>query len=121
MSDMLDQLFEKRQLKRRHLIYYLRVFNNQNNQLIGHLVDITSKGIMLISENPVNTGVDYEMRMTLPAEILAKSDILLKGTCLWCKKDINPDFYASGFNVQELPVNDILVIESLIQRYGFQD
>jgi len=114
-------LYEKRKLKRRHLIYYLRVFNNMNGELVGHMVDITEEGIMLISEQPVAPGSKIEMRMQLPFEVLEKNELLFSATCLWCKKDVNPDFYASGYSLDGLPVNDIMVIENLIQRYGFQD
>jgi hypothetical protein len=44
---------EKRKLKRRHLIYYLRVFEKNTDTLLGYLVDITPEGIMIMSESPV--------------------------------------------------------------------
>ena len=39
---------ERRRLKRRHLIYYLRVFNQATDQLIGHLVDLTTEGTLTV-------------------------------------------------------------------------
>ncbi len=48
----------KRQLKRVHLIYYLRIFDNNSGNNIGHLVDITTQGIMMISEKPIPAGQD---------------------------------------------------------------
>jgi hypothetical protein len=121
MARDLDPLYEKRKLKRRHLIYYLRVFNNLNGELVGHMVDITEEGVMLISEQPIDIGTEIEMRMQLPFEILERNELTFSATCQWCKKDVNPDFYASGYSFTGLPMNDVVIIESLIQRYGFMD
>jgi hypothetical protein len=111
----------KRRLKRRHLIYYLRVFDLSNGQLVGHLVDITKEGIMLISEQPLTMDRIYHFRMVLPSEILNKSELTFTSQVVWCKKDINPDFYATGFKLSDILEEDIVVIESLNHRYGFND
>jgi hypothetical protein len=42
---------EKRKLKRRQLIYYLRVLDRDSGALVGRLVDITTEGVMLLSES----------------------------------------------------------------------
>ena len=111
----------KRKLKRRHLIYYLRVFDVTNGQLIGHLVDITKEGLMLISELPLINEKQYSFRMVLPAEILNKAELTFVATVIWCKKDVNPDFYATGFRMVSISDDDMTIIESLIHRYGFND
>ncbi len=46
-------LDEKRKFRRRQIIYYLRVFDQSTDQLLGHLVNITSEGAMIISENQI--------------------------------------------------------------------
>jgi hypothetical protein len=111
----------KRRLKRRHLIYYLRVFDVTNGQLVGHLVDITKEGLMLISELPLINEKQYSFRMVLPAEILNKAELTFVATVIWCKKDVNPDFYATGFRMVSIADEDMTIIESLIHRYGFND
>ncbi|MBI9046018.1 MAG: PilZ domain-containing protein [Anaerolineaceae bacterium] len=110
-----------RSLRRRHLIYYLRVFDLHSGKLMGHLVDITTEGVMLISEYPSEVGLELKMRMVLPFEILDKNELVFDATCVWCKKDINPDFYAMGFQILEIPQEDLHIIEDLIAQHGFQD
>jgi hypothetical protein len=111
----------KRRLKRRHLIYYLRVFDQKSGQLVGHLVDITKEGMMLISEQALEPEKQYQFRMMLPTEILSKAEVMFTGTVIWSKKDVNPDFYASGFKLDSVATEDVVIIESLIHRYGFND
>jgi len=110
----------KRQLKRVHLIYYLRIFDNNSGNNLGHLVDITTQGIMMISEKPIQAGQDFSMRMQLPGVITGCEEIEFSAHCLWCKKDINPDFYVSGFKINTITPQEAKTITALINAYGFK-
>lgn len=110
-----------RKFKRRHLIYYLRVYDRKAGVLIGHLADITTDGIMLVSEAPIKTEADFNFKMTLPAEIEGNRDISFDANSIWCKKDVNPDFYATGFKISNIENRDIELIEILIDSFGFRD
>ena len=114
-------MLEKRKLKRRHLIYYLRVFDRNTDALVGHLVDIASEGILLISERSVETDQIFQLKMVLPAEILGKEQLHFDARCVRCQKDINPDFFNIGFQLQKVARNHFLVIEQLIDDLGFRD
>jgi hypothetical protein len=114
-------MFEKRNLKRRHLIYYLRIMDKETNELIGHLVDITSEGIMLISEEPFEIDKVFHFRMMLPKEIIGKESLEFSVQSLWTKKDINPDFIDTGFKLLDLKEADAQRIDQLIHYFGFQD
>ena len=114
-------MLEKRKLKRRHLIYYLRVFDRNTDALVGHLVDIASEGILLISERSVETDQIFQLKMVLPAEILGKEQLHFDARCVRCQKDINPDFFNIGFQLQKVVRNHFLVIEQLIDDLGFRD
>jgi len=59
--------------------------------------------------------------MMLPSEILSKNELTFTALVVWCKKDVNPDFYATGFKLSDISNEDIVVIENLIHRYGFND
>jgi hypothetical protein len=111
----------KRRLKRSHLIYYLRVFDRTTNQILGHLVDITPEGAMLISEQTIPIATRYQLRMMLPAEIFGREHLDFEAESLWSKHDINPDFHDTGFRLVNVEVKDIAVISRLIDEYGFRD
>jgi hypothetical protein len=113
--------YDKRKLKRRHLIYYLRVFDQKTEKLLGHLVDITSEGIMLVSEQPIEINRPYKVRMALPTEILKREFMVFEAVSLWTKRDVNPDFFATGFSISGVAEEDVVVVERLINRYGFND
>ncbi|SHO51438.1 PilZ domain-containing protein [Desulfopila aestuarii] len=110
-----------RRVERRHLVFYLRVFDGVGSKVIGHIVDISSQGLMLISDNPVPVNENYRLRMRLPAEIVDKDEIIIQATSRWCKQDDNPDFYITGFQIYDLTPDIEKYITCLIEDFSFND
>ena len=110
-----------RKVERRHLVFYLRVFDGMGSKVIGHIVDISPKGLMLISDNPVPVNEKYRLRMRLPAEIVDRDEVVLDATSRWCKQDENPDFFITGFHIQDLAPDVEKYITYLIEDFSFGD
>jgi len=110
-----------RKLQRRHLIYYLRVFEQDSGRLIGHLVDLTAEGMMLISETALATDKVYALRMELPGEVFAHEQFDFTARSVWCRPDVNPKFFDIGLTLLNVEARDITCIEDLMQHYGFND
>jgi len=111
----------ERKQERRDLITYLRVFGENAEQPVGHLVDITTEGMMLISEEPVETGKVLQLRVVLPAKIEESKEISLSAKAMWCREDENPAFYNTGFKLVNPSPEHIKIIEHSIQRYCFKE
>lgn len=112
---------EKRRAKRRHIIYYLRVYDQNTSRLVGQLVDITTSGIKLISESEIEKDVVMKLRMELPEEIDRKKEITFEVITLWCKRDVNPNFHSIGCSFLEIAPEDVNIIKSLIYDFAFRD
>lgn len=112
--DNIEDPENKRNLKRHYLIYYLRVFNRENGEVLGHLVDITPKGIMIMRDSPINVGQDYKLRIRWrnSAGRLQLADF--EGACKWCRPDVNPDFYGAGFAITSASEENIAAVHRLI-------
>jgi len=110
---------EQRQVSRRHLLFYLRVFDGMSSRVVGHLIDISAKGLMLLCDEPVALNEEYRLRMRLPLDIVGTDEIVFKSTSRWCRPDDNPDFYISGFQIQGLDSESERAISSLIEEFGF--
>ncbi len=111
---------EQRKLKRKQLIYYLSVFDRSTEQRIGQLVNITTEGVMLTSENPIKQNTVFQLKMTLPEKIKGRGHITFVAKSMWCRKGINPDFYDIGFRLLDISQEDIKIIESLIYDFSFK-
>jgi hypothetical protein len=109
-----------RQADRRNLVFYLRVFDGMNRNILGHVVNISDKGVMLICDDPVEVDKDFRLRMHLPSLMKDKDEILFSATSKWQKKDADPQFYLAGFQIHKLePVNE-KVIDTLIKEFSYK-
>jgi hypothetical protein len=109
---------DKRQVYRWHLVFYLRVFDGMNQKILGHLVDISQKGIMLICDNPVAVDKAYNLRMCLPNQMKDRDEIIFPAISKWCKNDTDPNFYLAGFQLDDLEPAISNLIATLIKDFS---
>lgn len=112
---------DKRTLKRRHLIYYLKVFERDAGRLLGFLVDITPQGIMVMSETPIETERLFHLRILIQSSLHKKEYMHFDAKSKWCRKSINSDFYDTGFELIDTAPEAFAEITSIIDTLGFRD
>lgn len=112
---------ERRKLRRRHVIYYSRVYERSTGELIGHVIDITPEGIKLISEQPISINTHFHFRIDLPDEIMGREYMFFEAVSIWCTEDVNPDFYNTGFRVGNMEAQDIVFLNRMIDETGLRD
>lgn len=109
----------KRQVDRWYLVFYLRVFDGMSSKILGHLVDISKKGIMLMCDNPVEVNEECRLRMRLPNPMKDRDEIIFSATSKWCERDTNPDFYLAGFQISDLDPTARGVLNNLIKDFSY--
>jgi len=112
---------EQRSVTRRHLAFYLRVFDGMSSRVVGHLIDISPKGLMLLCDEAVAVNEEYRLRMRLPEDFAASGEILFQAVSRWCRPDDNPDFFITGFQIQDLEGEAESSISQLIEEFGYAD
>jgi len=93
---------DRRRLERKYLLFYLRVLEGTENDVLGHLVNFSSGGLMLLSDAAVAVHKKYQLRLRLPAFTCERSELVFDAFSRWCHKDVNPEFYLTGYQVEEL-------------------
>ncbi|MCB2184274.1 MAG: PilZ domain-containing protein [Desulfobulbaceae bacterium] len=110
---------KSRVLKRHHLIYYLEVHDHETEKLLGHLVDITTRGIKLISKEKIELNRTFILKLILPEGYFNQREIHFEGKSLWSSNDVNPDFFDTGFEVTSLSTEERKIIRKMIEQIGF--
>lgn len=111
----------KRTFHRRNLIYYLKVYDQANGELLGHMADITTEGILVVAEKPIEPNRTFNMDLMLPADMEGKEKIQFKAVSRWFDKDPNPDYYDIGFKFTDISIVDRNTIENLIMDFILPD
>ncbi|CDH43590.1 MAG: PilZ domain-containing protein [Candidatus Competibacteraceae bacterium] len=110
---------EKRRLKRWYLVMYLRVHNQDTGQLLGHIVDINKEGMRLVSDQAVPVNQTFRLWVDVPKESASHQRIQLDVESLWCGRDVNPDFYDTGFRIHTISTQALLQLQLLIEEFKF--
>ncbi len=93
---------KNRSQKRRRLVYYLEVYDDEVDELLGHLVDLTSTGLKLMSRRQISPNRTYRLRMMLPKGYFSQKGLSFEAQSMWSSNEISPDFYDTGFSAPEL-------------------
>ena len=112
---------EKRKITRRFLLYYMRVYDASSRKQIGNLVDITPRGIMVVSERPLPEGQTSRLRMELTEEVSEKPFMEFNALSKWCEPDVAPGNYNTGFEILDLEKEDARIIKRIVEEFGFRD
>lgn len=110
---------EKRRLKRWYLVMYLRVHNQETGELLGHIVDINKEGMRLVSDKAIPIHQTFRLWVDVPKESASHQRIQIDVESLWCGRDINPDFYDTGFRIHTISTQALLQLQLLIEEFKF--
>jgi hypothetical protein len=110
---------EKRNLKRRELLYNLKVLDDETGELIGYAVDISAQGLKFSSSQDFEPGRRLELSLELPHEILGKRSVKLIGNVKWCSPDINPELRAAGVRFSSISSDDEETLVALMAQFSF--
>lgn len=111
---------ERRRLPRKYLVIYSRVMDRSSGRVIGYLSDMSIGGMMLIGELAFEVGALMHLRLDLPETMLTRDHIDLDARVAWSKQDIDPAFYNTGFEFNDLPQQDEQIINQVIELYEFR-
>jgi hypothetical protein len=113
-------LGDRRSIGRHELGYYLRVYNRTTGRILGHTVNVSDQGFMLVSCLPVITNTLFKLRMVLPDEMEHFSKLDFDAFCHWCQEDVNPGYYDSGFSVMDAGDAFADISRSLKEYFSFK-
>ena len=111
----------RRSIRRRHLIYYLRVWDVDAKTMLGHVVDITTDGMMLISDKPIELNKKFNLEIRWQDEHGKAKHISFEAESRWDSTDVNAAFCDTGFKILNEGIESLAPIRELIDEYGFND
>jgi hypothetical protein len=110
---------DKRKHKRIPLHYYLKVSDSNSAEHLGYMIDVSKEGFKLISEGHVPTGSELVCTVLLPEEIEGWKEISFKARARWSDRDVNPNYYVSGYHIDEMEPDGSTIISLIIYHYGY--
>lgn len=110
---------DQRKFKRHNLFYYLDVYDCTTHQFIGHLVDLSLEGAMLISKNSIALGTRIDLRVVLALESSDQQEFDIQVEIVRSSRDANVDYNNIGLHFINMNAQKKAIIEYLIENIGF--
>jgi hypothetical protein len=110
---------EQRRIERQQLSHYLQVFNCNTGKPVGSIGNISPEGLMLVSQLPMLVGARFDLRLTIPGEDGQEYFIDFAADCLWCREDVTPGTFDSGFFLLEPPEDYLQMVAALHDYFSF--
>ena len=110
---------ERRNIERKEFSYCMRLVDDSTQELIGHLMDISSGGFKLDSQKPIPPNKDFRLRMDLTSEVADKPTMTFVARSKWCEVDpLDPFVYNVGFQMINISPGDLDIINRMMEKYG---
>ncbi len=109
---------ERRELRRRRLVHRLEVYDRVSERLLGQGVDVTTKGLLLVTETPLAQDAELELRVVLPEPMFGKDHLDVDAMVRWRSKDVNPGFYDAGLEFTRISSRDQEIIRQVISMFS---
>ena len=110
----------QRRIERHQLPYYLKVFNRITDKPMGYIGNVSVDGLMLISQLPMLVNARFDMRLKSPGKDGQVHCIDFFATCQWCREDVTPGSFDSGFALVAPPGEFVEMIDALRYYFSFR-
>ncbi len=111
-----------REIKRRNLVYYLDIEDTETGNMIGKLADISSNGVLLLAEQPIDSGFKGTIEIKIPFEGFISVPLPpITVETRWNKQDrkTGHHYYGMEFTGKTLELEKAVAV--LIAKIGFSD
>ncbi len=106
--------------RRRKLLFYLDIIDQETHKLLGHLGDISKDGIMILTEKPIQFENVKRIKIQLPDfKEFTKKYIEVEVDKRWEKPDSKPNLYRLGCRFIKLNEEDVPTLEHVQEVLGF--
>ncbi len=110
---------ERRQNKRRKFGYYMCVLDNNTEDILGNLSDISARGFRLESQKALTINQDYTLRLEQTSMVSDKPYIVFNARVMWSQRDpVIPNEYSEGFQITGISRHEEDIFQCLMEKYG---
>ena len=110
---------ERRGQERKDFSYWMQVVDNSNEEILGHLIDISHEGFRLQSQNPIPLKKDFRFGMEVPPDLADQPSIVFIARSKWCQIDpYDPAVYNVGFQLINISYGCYEIFKRMMEKYG---
>ena len=109
---------ERRTVPRRKMAFYFQVLDAATEEIVGHLTDISVKGLLLDRQQPLNDGTVLKLRIETPPGQFEAKFIDFTARSVWCRPDaMVPNVFNIGMEITHIDPLNTQMLERIFEVY----
>ena len=110
---------ERRHIQRKKFDFYMSVLDDETEQIVGHLVEVSQGGFRLETSLPLPLEKEFHLHMELTPEVSDQLFMFFAGKTKWCRPDsVMPNMCHVGFEITTISPHDREIYQRLVDTYG---
>ncbi len=118
MNNEYENKTGKRNQPRLHVLSYISISEQNSDKTVGRVVDISSQGMRLASNHPVEPARVLQFKMQTPA---GNTPICFDAWVIWCRRSSTHGSYDSGIELRNVSQENLHAIEQFLEESAFAD
>jgi hypothetical protein len=111
--------YERRNYKRQKIGHYICVKDNNTQELLGNISDISPRGFRLESQKALTINNDYTLRLEQTSMVSDKPFIVFDARVMWGQRDpAIPNEYSEGFQITGISQYEEEIFQCLMEKNG---
>ena len=111
-------MHEKRKLPRKRAPGRVTVYDRTTDTAIGHVVNMSIGGMLLISDTPIPADRVFQLRIALPKPVAGVDAVDFGAESLWESPAMDENNFWTGLQIIDISESDSRILETLIEEWG---
>ena len=105
-----------RKYTRRRASDYLVVTDTASGQVLGRVINMSPKGVMIMSAEAMPVGQSFQLDITLPSRTFDADRLTLAAECRWSSFEKQADLWENGLEVREISDENRKLLQQVVLR-----
>lgn len=114
-------MHEKRKLLRKKAPERIEIYDRTTEGCLGQVVNMTTSGLLLLSDRPVPINTVFQLRLLIPETIEGMDAVDFGAESLWESPAQDENKHWTGLQIIDLSAQNTRIIDILIRDWGSCD
>ncbi len=110
-------MHDKRKTPRKKAPEKVTVYDRATDNAVGQVVNMSTGGLLLLSDSPIPVDNVYQFRIMLPDFIDGTDSLNFGVESLWGSPAMDENYYWTGFQIIDISESDSRILEILIKDW----
>jgi hypothetical protein len=101
---------------RRRTSEYLSVTDRASGKMLGRILNLSPKGVLVLSAESLTVNITYALDIKLPAGVFDREHLEIAAKCRWSRFDKGSETWETGFEIEDISEDGRKLLQQVVLR-----